>query len=157
MARFRRTRSPAVASGRKFGTGYTTLTGPATCGATGTAAYTGAPSSMGYPDHYLGGRAPEYINWAFGVQQQLTNAVAVTVTYVGSEGHFLPADGGNARGYWADQLDPKYLSVRFGLAASGANRATACANATLRITCPANFTTSQHLECRLEAVPVPGG
>ena len=100
-----------TASGAQYGTGYTTLTGPATCGATGTATYTAAPSSMGYPDPYLGGRAPEYINWAFGIQQQLTNAVAVTVTYVGSEGHFLPADGSNARGYWADQLDPKHLSL----------------------------------------------
>ena len=64
---------------------------------------------MGYADPYLGGRAPEYINWTFGIQHQWTNAFTSTITYVGSQGHFLPADGSNARGYWADQLDPKYL------------------------------------------------
>ena len=42
-----------VASGPAYGTGYTT-----TCG------YTGTPSSVGYVDPYVGGRAPEYINWS---------------------------------------------------------------------------------------------
>lgn len=144
------------ASGAQYGTGYTTLTGPATCGATGTATYTAAPSSMGYPDPYLGGRAPEYINWAFGIQQQLTNAVAVTVTYVGSEGHFLPADGSNARGYWADQLDPKYLSLGTKLTDTGANETTDCANASLGITCPANFVTTQQLNAALKPFPFQG-
>ena len=44
---------------------------------------------MGYADPYLGGRAPEFINWTFGIQRQLTNAMTLNFTYVGSEGHFL--------------------------------------------------------------------
>ena len=73
--------------------------------------YTGTPQGMGYADPYLGSRAPEYINYTFGFQHQWTNTLTSTITYVGSQGHFLPTDGGNARGFWADQLDPKYLSL----------------------------------------------
>lgn len=141
------------ASGAQFGTGYTTLTGPATCGATGTASYSGTPSAMAYADPYLGGRAPEYINWAIGVQQQWTNAIATTITYVGSQGHFLPADGSNARGYWADQLDPKYLTLGSKLTDTGANETADCANASLGITCPANFVTTQNLAAALKPFP----
>jgi hypothetical protein len=87
-----------VASGAGYGTGYTK-----------TAGYTGGPSTFTYDDPYLGGRAPEYINWSFGIQRQLTNALAVSATYVGSEGHFLQLDSYTARGPQSNQLDPKYL------------------------------------------------
>ena len=97
-----------VASGPAFGTGYTTISG-----------YTGTPSSMGYVDPYYGGRAPEYLNWSFGIQRQLTNAMALTVSYVGSEGHFLQLDSNNARGLWSNQLDPKYLPLGTTLATLG--------------------------------------
>ena len=89
-----------VASGNGYGTGYTTTTG-----------YTGSPSSIGYGDPYYGGRAPQYINYTLGVQHQWTENLTTTISYVGSQGHFLITDGGNARGYYADQLDPKYLSL----------------------------------------------
>ena len=39
---------------------------------------------------------------------------------MGSQGHFLPADGTNARGFCADQLDPKYLSLGSNLSLTGA-------------------------------------
>ena len=129
-----------VASGPAYGTGYTT-----------TSTYTGTPSSMGYVDPYIGGRAPEYINWSFGFQRQLTNAMTATVTYVGSAGHFLQTDGGNPRGYWSDQLDPKYLYLGSTLASTGANIATACAANGL--SCPANFNTSQPLSQALKPFP----
>jgi len=87
-----------VASGPAFGTGYTNTSG-----------YTGTPSSVGYDDPYYGSRAPEYLNWTFGIQRQLTNAMTLGASYVGSEGHFLQLDSFHARGYWADDLDPKYL------------------------------------------------
>ena len=106
---------------------------------------------MGYVDPYIGGRAPEYINWSFGFQRQLTNAMTATVTYVGSEGHFLQTDGGNPRGYWSDQLDPKYLYLGSTLASTGANIATACAANGL--SCPANFNTSQPLSQALKPFP----
>jgi hypothetical protein len=142
------------ASGAQYGTGYYALAGPATCGGTGTASYSGSPSSGStYADPYLGGRAPEYINWAVGVQHQWTKAITTTVTYVGSEGHFLPADGSNARGYWADQLDPKYLSLGSKLTDTGAAQTADCANASLGITCPANFVTTQQLNVALKPFP----
>jgi len=156
--------SPSLACGRasgaQYGTGYSTLTGPAVCGASGTTAYISAPSSMAYADPYLGGRAPEYINWAFGVQQQWTNTFSTTVTYVGSEGHFLPADGSNARGYWANQLDPKYLSLNSKLTDKGTSQTADCANASLGISCPANFysdqTYGQQLSAALKPFPFQG-
>jgi hypothetical protein len=45
--------------------------------------------SPGYFDPYLGSRTPEYINWTFGIQRELTRNMSVTVSYVGSEGHFI--------------------------------------------------------------------
>ena len=128
------------ASGPAFGTGYTTSTG-----------YTGTPSTAAYYDPYLGGRAPEYINWTFGFQRQWTNALTSNITYVGSQGHFLPADGSNARGYWANQLDPKYLYL--GSALNSAGTSACAANG---LTCPANFTTGQQLSVALRPFPFSG-
>ena len=78
------TGATGVASGPAYGTGYLKT---ATLGAV-----TGTPSTMTYDDPYYGGRAPEFENWSFGIQQQLTNAMALNITYVGSEGP-LPATG----------------------------------------------------------------
>ena len=128
------------ASGPAFGTGYTT-----------TAGYTGTPSTAAYYDPYLGGRAPQYINWNFGFQRQWTSALTSNITYVGSQGHFLQADGSNARGFWANQLDPKYLSLGSVLTSSGTS---ACAANGL--TCPANFTTGQQLNVALRPFPFAG-
>jgi hypothetical protein len=74
---------------------------------------------MGYADPYLGGRAPEYINWSFGFQHQWTNTFTSTISYVGSEGHFLPLDSSNARGLWANQLNPNYLYLGTRLSDTG--------------------------------------
>ena len=112
------TGASGVASGPAYGTGYTTIAG-----------YTGSPSSgEAYDDPYLGGRAPEFINYNFGFQHQWTNAFTSTISYVGSQGHFLPTDGGNPRGYWSNQLDPQYLlSVNSNLALVGTPLQTYCA------------------------------
>ena len=126
-----------VGSGPAYGTGYTTTSG-----------YTGTPSSMGYIDPYLAGRAPQYINWSLGVQRQLTNAITATATYVGSEGHFLQTDGGNPRGFYSDQLDPKYLYL--GSTLSGLGTGACAANS---LTCPAGFTSSQPLSQALKPFP----
>ncbi|MGB6191073.1 MAG: TonB-dependent receptor, partial [Terracidiphilus sp.] len=132
-----------VASGPAYGTGYTATTG-----------FTGTPSTMQYNDPYLGGRAPEYINWTFGVQRQLTNAMTLTATYVGSQGHFLQTDGGTGRGFWSNQLNPTYLALGTVLADKGAALATDCT--TLNLPCPANFTTSQPLSTALKPFPFQG-
>ena len=91
---------PPFLSG-SYGVGYSTLlSNPST-----------TPQSVGYGDPYLGGRAPEYINWSFGFQHSFTDTLTLTASYVGSEGHFVVTDGGNGRGYWINQLDPKYLAL----------------------------------------------
>jgi hypothetical protein len=128
------------ASGPGFGTGYTTTKG-----------FTSTPSTVSYYDPYLGGRAPEYINWTFGFQRQWTSALTSNITYVGSQGHFLPADGSNARGFWANQLDPKYLFL--GPTLSSAGTSACAANG---LTCPANFTTGQQLNVALRPFPFSG-
>lgn len=138
------------ASGNAYGTGYTT-----------TAGYTGTPQSLGYGDPYLGGRAPQYINYTLGFQHQWTDTFTTTISYVGSQGHFLITDGGNARGYYADQLDPKYLPLGSCLGAAvsklatttynGVNCNTLLANANIAV--PAWFSTSQSLSTAL--VPFP--
>jgi hypothetical protein len=134
------TLATGAASGPAYGTGYTNTTN-----------YTSTPSAMGYADKYLGSRAPEFINWSFGIQRQLKNALTLTTTYVGSEGHFLPADGSNARGYWADQLDPKYLYLGSALGDKGTTIATDCT--TYSLPCPSNFNTSQQLNQALKPFP----
>jgi hypothetical protein len=98
---------------------------------------TTSPASAGYADPYLGSRAPEYVNYTFGIQHQWSNAFTTTVTYVGSQGHFLGADGSNARGYWANQLDPKYQSLGTNLALTGTALQTYCANNAG--ICPSNY------------------
>jgi hypothetical protein len=99
------TGASGVASGPAYGTGFV--------------GNTTTPSSMTYDDPYYGGRAPEFINWSFGIQQQVTNAMALNITYVGSEGHFLQLDSFHARGRLSDDLDPKYLYLKTALADNG--------------------------------------
>ncbi len=48
----------------------------------------GAQSPSFWDPHY-GSKTPEYLNWTFGVERQLTNNMSISVSYVGSEGHFL--------------------------------------------------------------------
>ncbi|MGH9561623.1 MAG: TonB-dependent receptor, partial [Terracidiphilus sp.] len=137
------TGATGVASGPAYGTGYTNTSG-----------YTGSPSSgSNYDDPYLGGRAPEYVNWSFGLQRQLTSHLALTATYVGSEGHFLQADDSTARGYWSNGLDPKYLTLGTTLTDKGANIATDCS--TNSLPCPPNavINTGQQLSTFLKPFP----
>jgi hypothetical protein len=132
-----------VASGPAYGTGFTNTTN-----------YTGTPSTMQYNDPYLGGRAPEFVNWSFGLQRQVNSAVTFSLTYVGSQGHFLQTDGGNARGYWSDQMDPKYLSLGTVLADKGTAMTADCLQYSLP--CPSNFNTGQPLSSALKPFPFQG-
>jgi hypothetical protein len=70
---------------------------------------------------------------------------------VGSQGHFLPSDGSNPRGFWADQLDPKYLGLGSNLSLTGAAETAFCAANNLP--CPANFNTRQPLSQALRPFP----
>ena len=139
------TTATGVASGASYGTGYTLQTG-----------FTGTPSSFNYDDPYLGSRAPEYINWTLGLQRQLTNALTLTATYVGSEGHFLQTDSLTGRGYWSNQLDPKYLYLGARLADTGKTSPTVTADCTtysLPCTGLSNYTTGQPLSTLLKPFP----
>jgi hypothetical protein len=88
-----------------------------------TTASSAASQTVSYADPYYGGRAPEYINWSFGIQHQLSKSMTATVTYVGSEGHFTYSDATTARGIYSNQLDPKwlYLAGQLGNKATAAN------------------------------------
>jgi hypothetical protein len=142
-----------VNSGNYYGTGYTTntISGSST-------SYAGGPTGMTTADPYLGGRAPEYENWSFGIQRQLTNALAITATYVGSEGHFLQLDSYNARGLQANQLDPKYLYLGSHLSDKGTTVSTDCTTYSLGCNATAlaqfaNSTVNQALSLFLKPYP----
>ncbi|MGB8846435.1 MAG: carboxypeptidase regulatory-like domain-containing protein, partial [Terracidiphilus sp.] len=68
-------------------TGGTSLAEFATTETTGLG--TSGGSTMTYFDPYYGSRTPEYINWTFGFEHQLTRDMSISVSYVGSEGHFI--------------------------------------------------------------------
>jgi hypothetical protein len=141
------TPATGVSSGAGYGTGYTTTTG-----------YTGSPSTASYGDPYLGGRAPQYENYTLGIQHQWTENFTTTMSYVGSQGHFLITDGGNARGYYADQLDPQYLYLGSCLGAAVNKLATTTYNgqncATIDpVATPGYFNTGTALSQLLKPFP----
>jgi hypothetical protein len=104
-----------------FGAGYAYPAAP-TPGAASTILSTGnyltstgafvTPSSMGYDDPYASGRAPEYTFWNVGFERSITKDMTLQVNYQGDEAHHT-WDGGatNERGYWNNQLDPKYIAA----------------------------------------------
>jgi hypothetical protein len=147
-----------VASGPAFGTGFTTNSAFTIPGCT-TANLTNSPSSVAYPDPYYGGRSPEFINYTVGFQHQWTNALVSTITYVGTQGHFLPTDGGNPRGLFADQLDPKYLSIGNDLNDTGTTATTVASYCNSHAgVCPASsvvsiFAANQTLGTLLKPFP----
>ena len=54
-----------------------------------------AGGTLSYWDPYRGSRTPEYLNWTFGMQRQITHNMTVNVSYVGSQGHLLSVSGIN--------------------------------------------------------------
>jgi hypothetical protein len=71
-------------------------------------------STVSFADFYLSGRAPEFTFWNFGFERGITKDMTISVNYVGDQSHFLNT-GGNARGYWANQLNPIYLATLGGV------------------------------------------
>ncbi|MGA7339129.1 MAG: TonB-dependent receptor [Terracidiphilus sp.] len=78
-----------------------------------------------YFDAHDGSRSPEYVNWTFGLERQLTNDMSVSVSYVGSEGHFISAS--KAIGARNNEL-PESLAAMAGYNVSGST-ATPCSGA----------------------------
>lgn len=71
-------------------------------------------SSVSYADPYISGRAPELQFWNAGLARELSPDMTLTINYVGNVSHFIinsGTNGSNPRGYWVNQLDPKYLAV----------------------------------------------
>lgn len=96
-------------------TGFTTSTGPKAGG-------------MTFPDPFLGGHPIETESYNFGIERALTSSMVLTVMYSGSQGHFIPTTG---RGYYLDQILPKYLVLGSLLNASATTANIAKANAIL--------------------------
>jgi hypothetical protein len=63
----------------------------------------------GFADPYLSGRAPEFGMFNAGIQQALDNNTTLTINYAGTQSHFLVTGASNPRGYWANQLDPRFI------------------------------------------------
>jgi Carboxypeptidase regulatory-like domain len=133
-----------VASGPNYAVGYSSLS-----------PYTGSPQSVSYGDPYYGGRAPQYIDYNFGFQQQITQNLVLGVSYVGSEGHFESPDSSNARGEWINQLSPQYLFLGSILGTDVKNLTPAQLStlAGAGITLPANFSTKQTVAQALSPFP----
>jgi hypothetical protein len=48
-----------------------------------------AGTSVTYFDSHYGAKTPQYINWTFGIQREITRDMSLTLSYVGSQGHFI--------------------------------------------------------------------
>ncbi|MGH9350987.1 MAG: TonB-dependent receptor domain-containing protein [Terriglobia bacterium] len=97
-------------------TGYNTTTGPKGGG-------------MTFPDPQLGGHPVVTESYNFGVERELTPSTVLTVSYSGSQGHFIP--GGVGRGIYTDQIQPKYLVLGRLLTQSATTANLASANSIL--------------------------
>ena len=71
-------------------------------------------SSVSYADPYYSSRAPELVMYNFGIERGITSDLTLAVNYVGNESHFIVnsgSTGSNARGYWTNQINPRYLAM----------------------------------------------
>jgi hypothetical protein len=66
----------------------------------------GTGGGVTYGDPEIGGRPPRYQNWNAGVQHSLAPTLTLGATYAASRGDFL---GGSGRGFYSNQLDPRFL------------------------------------------------
>lgn len=102
--------------------------------------YVAASSGPAYADPYISGRAPTFNFYNFGIQRAITQSLTLAVNYAGSQSHFIAPSSSNIRGYWANQLDPKYLALGSLLAKPATAANVAAAQAIVPgITAPAGF------------------
>lgn len=90
-----------------------------------TALTNSGAQSLTYWDPHYGAKTPEYLNWTFGVERQLTNNMSISISYVGSEGHFLSVS--KAIGKRNNEL-PEGMAALAGYNLSGST-ATPCSGA----------------------------
>lgn len=106
-----------------FGKGYAYPTAPTPSAASqilntghyvnpSTGKFVGA-QSVSYADPYFSSRAPDFMFYNAGLERAITNNMTLAINYVGNESHHLinstNSGTGTARGYWSNQLNPKYL------------------------------------------------
>ena len=97
-------------------------------GATETAALLAANAqSMTYFDPYYGSRTPQYENWTAGLQRQITKDMSISVSYVGTEGHFISTGSNKAIGSRNNEL-PESMAALAGYNVSGST-VTPCSGA----------------------------
>jgi hypothetical protein len=61
---------------------------------------------VNFADPYYGGRGGEFINYNFGMQKQINKKAVLSLSYAGSQSHFLP--GGSGRGPANNEFSPDY-------------------------------------------------
>ena len=66
----------------------------------------GTGGGVTYGDPEIGGRPPRYQNWNAGLQRTLWRTVTLGATYAGSRGDFI---GSSGRGFYSNQMDPRFL------------------------------------------------
>jgi hypothetical protein len=71
--------------------------------------YVAGAGTVTYADPYISGRAPTFNFFNVGIQRELRPTTTIAVNYAGSESHFLVTSSSSSVGYWANQLDPKYM------------------------------------------------
>jgi len=128
--------APITATSQLQGTGFYVCSGQtfAPCnGKTGTSAGNG--TGIAFADPYLSGRAPEFSFYNVGLQREITNNLIVAVNYVGSQSHFIAGAGG-IRGFYAGQLDPKWLALGSNLSKPATAANIAAAQAATGLTLP---------------------
>ncbi|MCU1322295.1 MAG: hypothetical protein JWM43_1944 [Acidobacteriaceae bacterium] len=140
--------APVSAISQTLGTGYYVCSGQSYSPCNGSSGgFSGTGTSIAYADPYIGGRAPTFNFWNFGMQREVTNDITVSANYVGSQSHFL-AGASNIRGLQSGQLDPKYLALGTNLTkpATSANIAAATAATGISIPVPyAGYTAAANL------------
>ena len=67
-------------------------------------------------DPYYGGRGPQFINYNFCIQQMINKKAVLSITYAGSQTHFLP--GGSGRGPANNNISPDYAQQYKGSAST---------------------------------------
>jgi hypothetical protein len=74
-------------------------------------------STQNFADPYYGGRGPQFVNYNLGFQQMINRKAVLSITYAGSQTHFLPH--GSGRGPATNGISPDY-GLEFGPYLAGA-------------------------------------
>ncbi|WP_213806112.1 TonB-dependent receptor [Granulicella sp. dw_53] len=123
-----------------LGTGYYVCSGQSFTPCNGSSGnFAGNGTSIAYADPYLGGRAPTFNFWNFGMQREITKDITVTANYVGSQSHFIGSTNSNLRGLQSGQLDPKYYALGANLTKAATPANIAAAQAATGVTIPVPY------------------